>query len=75
MPFNSPDMNVIEDLFPVLKKVNDLPPHWSLKRQVQYAMEYKIESDFIMKLIETMPKRLGKGTKEQRIIISILLLV
>ena len=66
LPPNSPDLNVIENLFSVLKReVNGLPVHWTLEAKVRHAMENKIQEDFITKLVDSMPKRLDKVLKNK----------
>lgn len=58
-PPNSSDMRVIEDLLSVVKmEVNKIPRHWSFKSKVQCVVKDKVESEFMTKLMNSMPKRL-----------------
>lgn len=61
LPPNSPALNVVGNAFPVLKKeFYEVPRHWPLNSKMQYAIEHKMESDCITKLVDCLLKRLEK---------------
>lgn len=56
----------MKNLFSALKGVNELPQHWSLKSKIRYAIEHKIESGFLRKPVNSVPKRQEEVLENKR---------